>query len=67
MKLFFSESVTSAALVPMCTPDSDVPLGILALGSNDAKRYANELGTDYLNRLGLMSGICLARLQPNNT
>ena len=64
MALFFSDQVKSAALVPMkSTQDGDV-IGILALGSSDPKRYTNELGTAHLNRLGLMAGICLARLQP---
>jgi uncharacterized protein YigA (DUF484 family) len=64
MTLFFSDKVKSAALVPMkSTHDGDV-IGILALGSSDPKRYTNELGTAHLNRLGLMAGICLARLQP---
>lgn len=64
MALFFSDQVKSAALVPMkSTQDGDV-IGILALGSSDPKRYTNELGTAHLNRLGLMAGTCLARLQP---
>jgi len=44
--------------------DTTNPLGILALGSSDPERYTNDLGTAHLDRLGLMSGICLARLQP---
>jgi uncharacterized protein YigA (DUF484 family) len=64
LALFFSAQVKSAALVPMkATQDGDV-IGILALGSSDPKRYTNELGTAHLNRLGLMAGTCLARLQP---
>lgn len=64
MTLFFSASIKSAALIPMRTAESDQPLGILALGSTDPERYTNDLGTAHLDRLGLMSGICLARLQP---
>ena len=64
MALFFSDEVKSAALVPMKCAEHGEILGILALGSNDPKRYTNELGTAHLNRLGLMAGICLARLQP---
>lgn len=65
MNLFFSKDINSAALVPMRTPNSKEPLGILALGSRDPDRYTNDLGTAHLDRLGLMSGICLARLQPS--
>lgn len=64
MNLFFSADVNSAALIPMRTEDSQAPLGILALGSQDPDRYTNDLGTAHLDRLGLMSGLCLARLQP---
>jgi uncharacterized protein YigA (DUF484 family) len=65
MNLFFSENIRSAALIPMRTPDAKHALGILALGSNDPNRYTNDLGTAHLDRLGLMSGLCLARLQPS--
>ena len=64
MALFFSDNIKSAALVPMKNAQDGDILGILALGSSDPKRYTNELGTAHLNRLGLMAGICLARLQP---
>lgn len=64
MTLFFGDTIKSAALIPMRIPDQQAPIGILALGSTDAERYTNDLGTAHLDRLGLMSGICLARLQP---
>lgn len=66
MSLFFSADINSAALIPMRKPDSKEPLGILALGSQDPDRYTNDLGTAHLDRLGLMSGLCLARLQPSD-
>jgi len=66
MNLFFSKDINSAALVPMRIPNNKEPLGILALGSQDPDRYTNDLGTAHLDRLGLMSGLCLARLLPND-
>lgn len=66
MNLFFSADIKSAALVPMRTANSDTALGILALGSHDPERYTNDLGTAHLDRLGLMSGLCLDRLQPSS-
>ncbi|RBP53613.1 DUF484 family protein [Arenicella xantha] len=66
MNLFFSTDINSAALVPMRTNSSSETLGVLALGSRDPERYTNDLGTAHLDRLGLMSGICLARLQPSS-
>ena len=65
MKLFFSANINSAALIPMRKPNSEEPLGIHALGSQHPDRYTNDLGTAHLDRLGLMSGLCLARLQPS--
>ncbi len=67
MNLFFSPAIKSAALIPMRKPDSSESLGILALGSQDPERYTNDLGTSHLDRLGLMSGLCLARLQPSES
>ncbi|MFT4634440.1 MAG: hypothetical protein ACI854_000579 [Arenicella sp.] len=67
MNLFFSSDINSAALIPMRKLDSTEPLGILALGSQDPDRYTNDLGTAHLDRLGLMSGVCLARLQPSES
>lgn len=63
MGLFFNPDIQSAALIPMCNRENEAPLGILALGSRDADRYTNDLGSVYLDKLGLMSGICLSRLQ----
>lgn len=63
LSIFFSDSIKSAALIPMTTDSNGDILGILALGSKNTDRYNNELGTAHLNRLGIMSGICLARLQ----
>lgn len=65
LNLFFSNAVKSAALIPMLAHDQEV-IGILAMGSCDPARYTHDLGTDHLDRLGLMAGICLARLQPTS-
>lgn len=62
--LFFSDEVKSAALIPMRTSTDSDTIGILALGSKNPERYTNELGTAHLDRLGIMTGICLSRLQP---
>lgn len=66
MSLFFSADIKSAALIPMRIATLKEPIGILALGSTDTERYTNDLGTAHLDRLGLMSGICLSRLQPSS-
>ncbi len=66
MALFFNQDIASAALVPLYTDESSHTLGVLALGSIDADRYTNDLGTAHLNKLGLMAGTCLKRLQPQS-
>jgi len=62
MNLFFGAEIKSAALIPMRDLDNNT-LGLLALGSKEANRYTNDLGTVHLDKLGQMSGICLSRLQ----
>lgn len=67
MRLFFKQEIQSAALIPMLRPiggaDTDI-IGIIALGSIDKDKYTNNLGTAHLDRLGIMTGICINRLQP---
>lgn len=63
MQLYFSDAVNSAALIPLKADENSKVIGILALGSADPERYTHQLGTAHLNRLGLMAGICLDRLQ----
>lgn len=64
LKLFFTDKIASAALVPMKSAEDGDIIGILALGSKDKDRYTHELGTAHLSRLGVMAGICINRLQP---
>lgn len=66
MQLFFNSDIQSAALIPLNTGQSKATLGVLALGSRDTNRYTNDLGTAHLDKLGLMAGICLKRLQPQS-
>ena len=66
-KLFFTDAIKSSALVPMRISTDSNPIGILALGSNEADRYNHELGTAHLGRLGIMAGLCISRLQPKES
>ncbi len=66
IQLFFNDDIKSAALVPLHTDNGKSTLGVLALGSRDAERYTNDLATTHLDRLGLMAGLCLKRLQPQS-
>jgi uncharacterized protein YigA (DUF484 family) len=50
----------SQALVTLC--DGGATIGMLALGSEDAKRFYPEMGTLYLERIGEMVSAALARV-----
>jgi hypothetical protein len=60
--LFFKTPVKSSALVPLLNDQDGELLGILALGSNDPKRFSPDLGSAHLDRIGFLAGACLARL-----
>lgn len=45
-------SMQSAALVPLRKAGSDKSFGLLVLGSPDPQRFAAELATDFLERIG---------------
>jgi hypothetical protein len=53
-------TMQSAALVPLRKPGSDDSFGLMVLGSPDAQRFAAELSTDFLARIGETAS---ARLQ----
>jgi hypothetical protein len=53
-----SGSIGSVALVPLL---SDVPLGLLALGSHDRERFHPGMSTDFLAQLGELISDALAR------
>lgn len=55
-----STTIQSAALVPLRKRGSDQSFGLLVLGSPDPRRFAAELATDFLIRIGETAS---ARLQ----
>jgi len=57
-------TVASVALVPLRHGPADgEPFGLLVLGSPDPTRYASDMGTDFLVRIGELAGAALARLR----
>ena len=65
-----SEAVTwldakpaSVALIPLRTPRGNT-IGLLVLGSDDAERFAPDMGTDFLAHMGALAGAALSRLIP---
>jgi uncharacterized protein len=55
-------SVLSMAMVPLRQGDSC--FGLLVLGSPDATRYAADMGTEFLMRIGEVASAALSRLRP---
>lgn len=58
-----AESIASAVVVPLCEDALRPCIGLLGIGSRDAKRYHPEMGTVFLGHLGsVMNRIFLAHL-----
>lgn len=56
-------SVMSVALVPLARPEGEAAaFGLLVLGSPDPTRYAAEMGTEFLVRIGEIASAALSRL-----
>ncbi|MEO0368519.1 MAG: DUF484 family protein [Pseudomonadota bacterium] len=62
LNLFFAVQPASAALVPVLDASQSEIIGVLALGSGDPQRFAPELGSAHLDRVGVLTGICVERL-----
>jgi uncharacterized protein YigA (DUF484 family) len=57
-------TVASMAMVPLRHGAGDGCFGLLVLGSPDPTRYAADIGTDFLMRIGELAGAALSRLLP---
>lgn len=57
-------SVSSMALIPLRHGAADGSFGLLVLGSPDPTRYAADMGTEFLQRIGELAGAALSRLLP---
>jgi uncharacterized protein len=55
-------AVLSMAMIPLRQGDSC--FGLLVLGSPDATRYAADMGTEFLMRIGEVASAALSRLRP---
>lgn len=59
-----SERAASAALIALRVGGAPEAFGLLVLASPDAQRFAAGMGTDFLERIGLLASAALARLRP---
>lgn len=59
-------TVTSMAMIPLRSglDGKEGAFGLLVLGSPDPTRYAADMGTEFLMRIGEVSSAALARLRP---
>jgi uncharacterized protein YigA (DUF484 family) len=54
--------VLSMAMLPLRVADGAPAFGLLVLGSPDPTRYAAEMGTEFLSRIGELASAALSRL-----
>ena len=59
-----SHTVASMAMIALRHGEGDGTFGLLVLGSPDPTRYAADMGTDFLMRIGELASAALARLLP---
>jgi uncharacterized protein YigA (DUF484 family) len=58
------DTVVSVAMIALRHGGADSAFGLLVLGSPDPTRYAAEMGTEFLARLGEVASAGLSRLLP---
>ena len=57
-------TVMSVALIPLRHGAAEAAFGLMVLGSPDPTRYAADMGTEFLQRIGEISSAALSRLLP---
>ena len=59
-----AHTVASMTMIPLRHGSGDGCFGLLVLGSPDPTRYAADMGTDFLMRMGELASAAMARLLP---
>jgi uncharacterized protein YigA (DUF484 family) len=57
-------AVASLALIPLRAGEGQDAFGLLVLGSPDPQRFAADMGTEFLERMGDLTSAALSRLRP---
>lgn len=57
-------SAASLALIPLRVGIAPQAFGLLVLASSDTQRFASDMGTDFLERIGELTSAALSRLRP---
>ena len=58
------DSAASLALIPLRAGEGQDAFGLLVLGSPDPQRFAADMGTEFLERMGDLTSAALSRLRP---
>jgi uncharacterized protein YigA (DUF484 family) len=58
-------SAASLALIPLRSAGDTAAFGLLVLASDDAARFAADMGTSFLERIGELASAALSRLRPD--
>ena len=58
-------SAASLALIPLRVGIAPQAFGLLVLASPDVQRFAPDMGTDFLERIGELTSAALSRLRPS--
>ncbi len=58
------QAAASLALIPLRAGAAPEAFGLLVLASADAQRFAADMGTDFLERIGALTSAALSRLRP---
>ncbi|OGB16941.1 MAG: hypothetical protein A2W72_17270 [Burkholderiales bacterium RIFCSPLOWO2_12_67_14] len=58
------KAVASLALIPLRSVAAPQAFGLLVLASNDEQRFAADMGTSFLERIGELTSAALSRLRP---
>lgn len=58
-------AAASLALIPLRANAGPQAFGLLVLASPEAQRFAADMGTDFLDRIGELTAAALTRLLPN--
>jgi uncharacterized protein len=57
-------AAASLALIPLRAGAEPQAFGLLVLASSDAQRFASDMGTDFLERMGELASAAMSRLRP---
>ena len=60
-----AESAKSLALIPLRADAEKAAFGLLVLASDDATRFDADMGTSFLERIGIYCSAALSRLRPD--